>query len=200
MKIFFIFFFMVIFPLSQLALALPLHEGRITAAAGPLFQKAHQIKTASGAYLPPSAGLGILVEGDLTERDGAEAGIFYFQKSYQREIAPNFIAERVHKVYMPLGYRRWFTERLSGGVAFSATYSVGKEETIYNDLPPLSKEQTSAAGIVDYGIDLSVQWECWQSDPWAVLIDTRYSYDLTPKNNEDANFYGVFIALKKMVQ
>ena len=71
---------------------------------------------------------------------------------------------------------------------------------MYRTVTPGESFDTSATDITEYGLQFSLQAELWTQDQFALILDGRYSYFLTLKENEHGNDYGALIALRYLVQ
>ncbi len=174
-------------------------EGKIFGSFGLNIHQVSSVKVQDSQSSPAAIDFGILGEGDVSNTGGIEFGIFYSSKTYQRAYGDTHLAERIHKLSVPIGYRYWIIPALSAGIAFDASYSMGEAQVIFNNAP-VGSDPTSARSITEYGVDFSTQWEAWSQERFGILFDARYFYSLTAKSGEDANQFSVLIGLKYMIQ
>ncbi len=175
------------------------HEGKVFATVGPYFYQTQAVHAPDLKYAPPLVGAGLIAEGDLGDDGGAEGGMFYIDKTYQRTFQSGIVVMKTDKLIVPLGYRRWFGEKISGGVFLTSLFSVGDPRIIYSTVG-YSDQTTGASVLVEYAADLSVQWEAWTNGTYSLLLDGRYSISLTPHSNEDANQFGLLIGIKYLIK
>jgi hypothetical protein len=173
-------------------------EGTVVGTFGPFLHQTHTIHAANSNYSPPLLGMGLLAEGDLYDRGGIEIGLFYTLKSYLRFVGTSHVHEEVHKLSVPIGYRHWFTNSFSTGLFFESSFSNGDAQSVYNDTT--TGDTTAARDVVEYGIEYSLQWEFWNNGAFAVLLDGRYFFSLSPKPGEDSNQYGMMLGVKYIIQ
>ena len=195
---FFLFLFVGTVALSPLAWAHQPSEGTVVATAGPYLFQTQSIHGAGNDYSPFRLGVGLLVEGDVSDRSGIEIGLFYFKKSYQRFVSDHLLVETFNRIAIPVGYRYWFSNEFSLGLFFNSLFGNGEREVIHAEIA--SSEATLAHDPVEYGFEASVQWEFWRSSTLAALLDGRYYWSLSARSNEDANQYGLMVGLKYSVQ
>jgi hypothetical protein len=148
----------------------------------------------------PMMGPALIVEGDVGPHGGIEISLFYLRNPFSIKQGGRVIAESVKRLYLSTGYRYWFTDKFSLAAAFFSTYTIGDPKVMRNDFGTDLAPQTSARDTTEYGADLSVQYEPFRKNRWAMVIDGRYAYSVTPKKREDSNHYGVLLALKYFVQ
>jgi hypothetical protein len=191
--------FFILLLSSTLCFAHKPEEGKVLGTVGTVIHQTHAIHSQDQTNSPFLAGVGLLAEGDLGPKGGVEVGLFYIFKTYQRTFGNSLIVTRVHKVDVPVGYRFWITDKFSVAPEISSLFSVGNPQIIYNSV--LSGDQsTSATALTEYAADLSVQWEAWTNNKFSFILDGRYSYSLSANQNEDANQYSIFFAIKYLVQ
>jgi hypothetical protein len=169
-------------------------DGMVHATLGP-----HGFLTDArqpGSY-PMLSGIGLLAEADLYDKGGVELGIFHMRKIYVMHGPWPEFAEQVKRIHIASGYRHWFTNRFSGGILFFSAYTMGDPQSFRGTS---SGDKSSAFDVTEYGFDFSVQAEPFQMGKFSIIVDTRYSYSLTPKVSERSNHYGAFVGLKYLVQ
>lgn len=172
-------------------------DGDIYASLGTFVHQTHAFH--HDFYTPTSAGFGIIGEGDLDSNGGLEVALIYMNSYFTVLEGERRLVQRGQRMHITLGYRHWFQQYLSAGLGFFSSYSMGDPETIRNDFG-LEKPNTSAGDTTEYGFDTSFQVEPWSVGRFAIVADFRYSWSVTAKENEDSNFYGLFLALKYFVQ
>ncbi|AGH96569.1 hypothetical protein A11Q_2353 [Pseudobdellovibrio exovorus JSS] len=175
-------------------------EGNISTYLGPYFHKSNFETTASGTTSPILTGWGLVVLGDVNERGSLEVGIHYLNKYYYSEQNGIETVEKNGLYHVTMGYRWWFKEYLSASLSFFSAYSSGDPVVLYTNAPVGSEVKTSAHDTVEYGVDLAVQFELWNQGLWGAVLDTRYSYSVTPKPGEKADHYAVMLGLRYTVQ
>lgn len=181
-------------------LAYEAREGNVTAMLGPTLGKTDFQGSASGATSPLLGGLGLIVLGDVNPRGSLEVAMLFANKSYARESAGLYMVEQTQNVHITMGYRWWLGRIFSTSLSFFSGNSIGDSQVVHSDFPPGQDIDTSARDIIEYGVDWSVQTELWHKDKMAVVLDTRYSLSLTPKENEKANHFGVMLGFRYLVQ
>ncbi len=192
-----LFLFLFILPTARA------HEprtGQIHGLLGPFIYRTNFAGVNGFGETPFLGGAGMQVQGDIDPNGGIEIAVFYTQDLYKRDLGGLYIIEKTKRVRVSTGYRHWFSRQLGlGGLLYSA-YSIGDPSVIHSDFQPVGAPDTSAGDVTEYGLDLSLQWEFWRSSVLAAVLDARYSYSLTDKDNEDGDQYGLFLALKFQVQ
>jgi hypothetical protein len=149
---------------------------------------------------PFMGGVGLITEGDLSPHGGIEIGLIYMQQVFSIEQNGLVVVERGKRMYITMGYRHWFTPRVSGALAFFSNYSMSEADMLHSDFPSGQAPATSAESMVKYGFDWSLQWEAVRQDRFSVVLDGRYSLSVTSKPGEDENFYAVLVGLKYFLQ
>jgi hypothetical protein len=149
---------------------------------------------------PYMGGMGVVAEGDIGPGGGIEIGLFYLQQVFSIAQENNVVVERGKRVYITMGYREWFTPKISGALAFFSNYSMSDAEVLRNDFAPNASPATSAQTMTKYGFDFSVQFEPWRTKRFSAVFDGRYSWSVTSKPGEDENFYAFIIGLKYFLQ
>lgn len=175
-------------------------EGNVTASYGPFL---YRTNFSGSTQLPPSAVLGnfaFVVNGDLTDKGSLEIGLFHLNKIYYRNLNERYLAEKTELIHITMGYRRWLGEKYSAGLAFFAAYSIGDYETQHTESNVNLDIDTSARDTTEYGFDLSLQREFWNLGPESAVLDLRYAYSISNKENEKGDHYGLFIAFRRVIQ
>jgi len=147
-----------------------------------------------------SASPGLIAEADVTRYGGLEIALFYIRQRYVQERDGRILKHRVKRIHITTGYRHWFTKWYSAAAAFSSSYSMGDADVLRDDFTNRNRPTTSAGDTTEYGIDFSMQAEPWSRGRYAVVVDARYNFSLTPKPKEDANHYGLFVGVKYFIQ
>jgi len=188
----------IIFGLATTAAAHQPVDGDIHGSLGWLTYMTHPLKHPYSSA--PVLGPGLTVEGDLNRHGGIEVSMFYLNNVFSVRQRGETVAERVKRMYISTGYRHWFTSRFSLAGAISSSYTMGDPRVIHNDFAPEPAPLTSARETVAYGIDTSMVYEVWRQGRTAFVVDGRYNYSLTAKRGENANHFGVMVAIKYFLQ
>jgi hypothetical protein len=175
-------------------------EGKVVAMAGPMLYRTHADPVPAAADSPWASGIALVAEGDVDKNGGLELGMFYLNKEYFREDGGVLEIERAKRMYVTMGYRHWFTERISVAGAFSTGYTMGDAKVIHADAPNGRRPDTTAGETSEYGFDFSAQWEVWSQDKFAIVADLRYYAAITQKDHEDANHYGGLLGFRYQIQ
>ncbi|MEZ0393186.1 MAG: hypothetical protein ACAH59_13275 [Pseudobdellovibrionaceae bacterium] len=175
-------------------------EGNVTAAVGPYLHQNDFQSAGSRLEVPVLGGFALIAQGDVNDRGSLDLGFFYLQKDFYRDQGSQFLAEKTDMLLVTMGYRWWLSERFSTAFAFFSSYTMGEPEVMYRTVTPGESFDTSATDITEYGLQFSLQAELWTQDQFALILDGRYSYFLTLKENEHGNDYGALIALRYLVQ
>jgi hypothetical protein len=191
--------FLIYFLTSTVSVAHQPHEGSVYGTVGPFAYQTHAIYSKNTDYDPFLLGLAVFGEADLNEHGGVEIGLFYTFKTYQRVWDNSFVSARVHKFDVPAGYRHWFTPAFSAALSLSSLFTIGDTQVQYNGLKS-GNQGTLANAIIDYAINVSLQWEAWSRGAFTVLLDGRYDFSISTNVGEDANQYGLLVGLKYLIQ
>ncbi|WP_413289195.1 hypothetical protein [Bdellovibrio sp. HCB337] len=176
-------------------------EGQVTATLGPYWSKTNFESTTSPEANPSfMTGLGLVALGDINNFSSLEITMFYTPKDFIRQQGDEFIVERSQLLHIGMGYRYWINPYFSSSLAFYSSYTMGDPMVVYTDFPPGQDINTSARDTTEYGFDWSIQGQLWGSDQVAVILDTRYSFSVTPKQGEHEDTYGVLLGLRYLVQ
>ena len=141
-----------------------------------------------------------MVEGDIDHNGGLEIAAIFMRQYYSIQQNGLVVDEVGKRMYITIGYRHWFTSRLSSAVSFFSSYSMGDPRVVRNDFGTGPRPATSAKDATDYGFDFSVQYEPVRYKRFSLIADARYSLSVTTKPGESANFYGFLVGLKYFVQ
>jgi hypothetical protein len=171
-------------------------EGMIWATTGPYVYRTKTSMSHPGNT--PYLGYGLAAEGDVDSNGGVEIAIFYIDKLYFIEKGDDHAVEQIKRMFITTGYRHWFNESFSFACALFSSYSMGDPKVV---VAPETAEglTTSARDITEYGMDFSFQTEIWGNGQTAFVLDSRYSWSGTRKQREDADVYGLALAVKYLV-
>lgn len=182
---------LILLLLETIAGARTLEEGNIWINTGPY---TYQTQTAHALPKAPRLGWGLVAAGDLDDNAGLEIGMIYLDKTYLRRQGDAMRGEHIKRMYVTTGYRRWLSAPFSVGLSIFSSYSMG-------DVKPLFEEGTSDKGflttahsLTEYGADLSLQWEIFTHESFAIIADARYSKSLSAKKREKADQIGAMLA------
>ncbi|MDZ4661374.1 MAG: DUF3575 domain-containing protein [Pseudomonadota bacterium] len=198
MNIYYILFLLILTTFRQVSHAHIPSEGKVSATLAGMAEIG--IETTAGVRRPVFGGAGLIVEGDISSNGGIELSLLYTTNQYALEKEGNLLVERVNRMYVPLGYRYWFSSKFSGGLGFFSAYKMGRVDEIFrsSSLSPLAK--TSAYDTTEYGVDFSIGYDFKTSKKYAITFDARYSWPVTDKQFEEASQYLILIGLKYEVQ
>lgn len=175
--------------------------GNVTATFGPQLSQTISNGSSSGADNPIQNGYGLIALGDTNDYGALEIGTFYMPKIFIRERGGKFLSEKTQTMHVTLGYRYWLAPSFSTSLSFYSAYTMGTYNTLHSDFPAGQTEiATSAQDYTEYGFDLSLQAELWQSGRYGVILDGRYSQSVTNKPSEDANHYAFMVGLRYLIQ
>jgi hypothetical protein len=176
-------------------------EGNVNVLVGPIFNKTAFGGSSSGATAPVFAGLGLMGLGDLSSAGALEIGVFYMPKLFVREQNWLHFSEVSSLVQVNLGYRWWIGSAFSASFSFASFYTTGDIYIDHNDFPLGSiPPETAAHNIVGHGFDVAIGWEIWSDDMLGVLLDARYSYSITKREDEKADHYACLLGFRYLVQ
>lgn len=171
-------------------------SGNVTASVGPFISKTNYSPTKTSGAPQSFLGMGLLANGDLNDKGSLEVGIIYTPKIYFRDLENFSYSEKTDIVQINMGYRSWWLETVSAGLAFYSAYPLGESNIYHSDFAVGTEPDTSAHDTVEYGFDFSLQKEVWTSNNFTVLVDARYTYSVTNKPDEHGDHYGLLIAVK----
>lgn len=191
---------MIVFFYSRGSLAYTPKEGNLTSYFGPYVYKTNFAGSKSGVHSPDFAGVGLVVNGDISPSGSLEIGLFQINKVYIREDLGKYIAVQTALIHITMGYRRWFNEYISASLSFFSAYSLGSPKIIHSDFAPGSEIDTSAKDTTEYGFDIAVQAEIYSQLAYAIVLDARYAASVTSKKNENADHYGIMLGLRYFFQ
>lgn len=198
MNTFSILFLIFLTTFRQFAFAHVPSEGKVSATVVGL--TAFMEQTNSAVRRPIFFGSGLIVEGDLSRSGGIELSLLYTANQYVMKKEGTLLVERVNRMYVPLGYRYWFSPKMSAGLGFFSSYKMGRIDEMHRstNLPPEAK--SSAHDTTEYGLDFSFGYEITAMKKYAITIDARYSWPVTEKQFEVANQYMFLVGIKYEVQ
>lgn len=173
-------------------------DGKVYASFGPYLFQTHRWQEQFAS--PIRTGWGLVAEGDFNKYGGLEFAMLYMNQIFGIEREDKKVIEQVKRMYIAMGWRHWFARDFSVSPSFFSSYVMGDAKIIRNDFGTPDPPHTSARDPVDYGIGISAQLEAFHFENFAVIIDGRYNYSLTPKRGEDMNTYGFFIGFKYFIQ
>lgn len=154
----------------------------------------------SDARPVPRGGLGLIALGDINEKGSLEIAMFHLNKSFYREDQGIQLAEEAQNMHITMGYRRWWTPRVSGSLAVSSAYSMGtpRRTFVKGRLP--EDFATSARKVVAYGAEFSIQSELWSKGTSAVVLDTRYSLSMSAEPGERSSHFLAALGFRYLIQ
>lgn len=184
---------------SGQAFAYTPEEGNINAILGPYFFRT-DYPGRPEVDSPNRSGYGISALGDSNSRGSIELGFFYLEKIFFRDQGPDILAEKIKHIHITMGYRWWLKSYLSTSLSFFSAYPLGDPELYYSNVRTGIELDTSARDLTEYGFDFAVQGELVSYQQMALVLEGRYSWSVTPKQDEKANHYGVLLGVRFMVQ
>lgn len=175
-------------------------EGNVTATLAPYFYQTRFQGSDSGAQSPYLGGFGLIVLGDANDKGSLEIALLHTNKIYFREQGEKYIAEQVKLMQITMGYRWWLSHLWSASLTFTSSYPMGDSSIVHSDFAVGQEPTTSADDLTEYGLDISVQYDIWQNEKWAVISDFRYSLSVTNKPREYGDQQGILIGVRYLVQ
>lgn len=185
---------------SQQSFAYTPKSGNVSATLGPFYQRTNFAGSESGARANTMGGVGLIAIGDIDTKGSLEIAMFQTNKLFFVDENGTVLSEKLPIIQINMGYRYWINNYLSTSLAFYSAYPMGDPEVIHNDFPVGVIKDTSAHDTTEYGFDLSLTADLFTSGKASVILDTRYSLSVTPKENEKSDHYGVLIGLRYLVQ
>lgn len=174
-------------------------EGNVSAILGPFLYKTNFGHANVGFDSPERLGVGLIALGDLNKNGALEIGIFTLTKVYTREVATRYIAQSAELLHITMGYRYYISQRFSTSLTFFSAYALGTPETIYSQFAPTVNIDTSAKDNTEYGFDLAGQMEIVSHKRIGLVLEGRYSLNLTPKEQEHADHFGALLGLRYLI-
>lgn len=198
MKLLSLFFGLAVLAPTPAVLAHQPRDGDIHGGLGAFVYTTHEL---THQFRDPILiGPAVWAEADLGKAGGIEISMYYLANRLSVRRDQKTVTEVVDRVHIATGYRYWIARSWSAALAFSSSYIMGDPRVIQSDFPPGGQPQTSARDIAEYGLDFSVQYEPWRSERTALVLDGRYGLLFTARKGEDANHYGVGLAVKFFLQ
>lgn len=185
---------------ASVAAAYEPQEGKISATLGPYLLRTDFRGSETGATSPYLGGLGLIVTGDVNDRGSLEIGLFGMNKVYFRERAGAYLAEQTMLTHVTMGYRRWLSSLFSASLSIYSAYSMGQIQQVHSDFVPGTEPPTSAHDITEYGFDASFMTELWSREKASIVLDLRYSFSVTSKENEISNHTAALVGYRYLVQ
>ncbi len=174
-------------------------QGQVWGTFGPYLYQTQRMHEQFDS--PVLGSFSLLAEGDLTSHGGLELTLTYMNQIFAVEREDKKVIEKVKRMYIAMGWRHWFSRSFSMSPSFFSSYVMGDAVLVRNDFGnPVDPPHTSARDPVDYGFAVSAQYEAYSNGKFAVVLDGRYSYSVTPKPKEDMNTYGIFVGVKFFIQ
>lgn len=175
-------------------------EGNVLGSIGFFAHRTNFWTSHTGARAPWTGGIALVANGDVSDAGQLEIGVFHMNKQYFRDIGAVYMGEETEEIHVTMGYRRWITPQFSVALSFSSAYSMGDVRELHNDFAPAPAIDTSARDSVEYGFDLSVQYELFSWQRSAIILDGIYSLSVTGKPGEKADHYGALIGYRYFIQ
>ena len=201
MRTFGIFFSLILISLIPVhTFAYTPKEGNVSATLGPYLSRTNFEGSSSGANTPYFGGFGIMALGDINDHASLEISWFTMPMVYVRQKGGLYLAEQIQTTQINMGYRQWLSSYLSAGLSFYSAYSIGEIQTVHSDFPKGQEIDTSASDKTEYGFDFSIQGQLWSDGFITCILDGRYSLSVTSKEKENADHFGLFLALRYMVK
>lgn len=194
------FFFFSFFLLPALASAYIPKEGNVSAILGPFFHRTDYQGTSERPSSPVLGGVGLIALGDVNDHGSLEIAMIHANKVFFKDQDGDFLAEQTQILHISMGYRYWQTPYFSWGISFFSAYPMDEPKVVYSSIAPGHQLDTSATDTVRYGFDFSLEGELWSSDRLAVVLDGRYSYPTSKKENEHGISYGILLGLRYFIQ
>jgi hypothetical protein len=176
-------------------------EGNISVIISPFFFRTHFDETDSGASSPLLGGTALMAIGDISKKGSLELGFIHMNKIFIRGSGQTHVAEQTQVIHITMGYRRWWSPRLSTSWSVFSAYPMGDINLIHTNYTlPADQPITSAQDKVEYGLDLALQYELYAQGRFAMISDIRYSHSVTNKPQESGHHYGVMLGLRYFIQ
>lgn len=178
------------------------HTGNITGTIGPIVYQTMIPHLPDEMNNPILGGFGLVANGDVNTTGSLEVGIFYAHQIYYRHIDDQYRQmEKIKRMHVSMGYRWWWNPYLSASLSFYSSYAIGDPQVYHsNMLATAAAVDTSAQDITEYGFDFAMQCDLWNNSKSAVILEARYSLNVTSKSNEDADRYGLMLGYRWLVQ
>lgn len=175
-------------------------EGNINLMVGPYTYRT-PYKSPDPEFSSPSrGGYGLIATGDSNQKGSVELGLLYLDKIFARDEGANILAQRIQMIHITMGYRWWLRSWISTSLSFFSAYPVGDPQDLYRKVDAGTFFDTSAMDLTEYGFDLALQLQVFGTQKFGVVVEPRYSWNVTPKNHEAADHFGVLVGLRFMLQ
>ena len=171
-------------------------DGNITITAGSFIYRTVFPETPNGVISGYHGDLGLIMNGDIDNKGSLEIALFHMNKLYSRDEFGKTQVEQTQVMHTSMGYRRWATPYLSGALGFYSAYPMDDTKVIHTDFAPGTELTTSARDKTEYGFDFSIQSEVWSNEEISVVADARYALSVTSQPHENADHYGLMLAVK----
>ena len=190
----------IFFLISSSTFAYTPEEGNITASLGPYFYKTNFKDAKTDAKSPYLTGLGLIVNGDISNKGSLEIGMFHMNKRFLRREGPSYLSEQTQVIHITMGYKWWLSRYLSTSMALFSAYPMGKIRVLYSNFPSGESVKTSARDTTEYGFDFAIQSQLWSGEKFDAVAELRYSLSLTSRTKEEADHYGGFVGIRYLIQ
>lgn len=175
-------------------------SGNIIGTLGPYWSKTEYPSSQTQNYSPVIQGFSLVANGDTGEWGSLEVALIYAPRLYYRQENGLTQLEKIERMHITMGYRWWLNQYLSTSLGLFSSYAMGDPVVEFTQYAPGAEIDTSARDTTEYGLDLAIQSEVWGSGKYAAVIEGRYSYSLTPKENEKSHHYGLSIGVRYLFQ
>ena len=196
-----IYIFVILFYTNKCFCYQP-QKGQIALSLNAFIQRTDLNKQTSELKSPWYGGEGLLVNGALDEKQELEIGLLFTQKNFYSDTNDNVLSEKSDIVRITMGDRYWFENCCSISASIFSDYTFGEVQTQHIDQGVSADVKTSAHKNSMYGADLSFQFDLYRFETQAshLILDTRYSWFPSQKNNESINHYSISFNYKFLVQ
>ncbi len=175
-------------------------SGSIAATFGTYIYRAN-FNAPAESNNPVLAGNALIVNGDVSNSGSLELGMYYGHHLYSRREDNLMIIEKVKRLHFTMGYKWWLARPYSLSLTFFSTYSIGDPTLEYSNLSATDTYfPTSAQKPVQYGFDVSLQYDIWEKDKFAVISQARFAYPTTRESNEKSDQYGIVLGIRYQLQ
>lgn len=186
--------------LSTATFAYSPEEGNITASLGPYFYKTNFQDAKTDAKSANQTGLGLIVNGDISDKGALEIAMFHMNKTFLRADGKKYIAEQSQVIHITMGYKWWLSRYLGTSLALYSAYPLGNVKVLYSDFAAGTAVPTSARDTTEYGFDFAVQSQIWKGNKFDAVAELRYSLSLTSRSHEQADHYGAYLGIRYLIQ
>lgn len=196
----FIFLFCIFQLLTFSTQAYQPRSGNIIGTIGPYWSKTDYPSGFGRDYSPLYGGFSIVANGDVSHWGSLEVAMIYAPRLYYRRENNLTQLEKIERAHITMGYRWWLSHYVSTSLALFSSYAIGDPTVVYSQYASGSEIDTSAHDTTEYGLDIAVQSQVWAVEKYAAVIEARYSYSLTQKENEHSHHYGFAIGVRYLFQ